>query len=142
MLGSAGDDTFIGGDGNDRATMGAGDDTFIWNPGDDNDVLDGQAGFDTMLFKGANVAESIDIFSNAGRATLFRNLASVTMDLDDVEAIDFKVLGGADTITVHDLSTTDVSEVNIDLAAFGGAGDGQADTSSSTPPRATMRSSS
>ena len=38
--------------------MGAGDDTFVWNPGDDNDTLEGQGGFDTMLFNGANVAES------------------------------------------------------------------------------------
>ena len=42
-----------GGDGNDTALMGAGDDTFAWNPGDDNDTLEGQAGFDTMLFNGA-----------------------------------------------------------------------------------------
>ena len=36
------------------ALMGAGDDTFVWNPGDDNDIVEGQAGFDTLLFNGAN----------------------------------------------------------------------------------------
>jgi len=25
------------------------------NPGDDNDIVEGQAGFDTMLFNGANI---------------------------------------------------------------------------------------
>ena len=50
------------------------------------------------------------------------------MDLNDVETIDFNALGGADNIVVNDLSGTDVSEVNIDLAAAGGAGDGAADT--------------
>ncbi len=59
------------------ALMGAGDDTFVWNPGDDNDTLEGQAGFDTMLFNGANVAENIDISANGGRVRFFRNIANV-----------------------------------------------------------------
>ena len=58
LIGSEGDDLINGGDGNDTALMGAGDDTFVWNPGDDNDTLEGQDGFDTMLFNGANVAET------------------------------------------------------------------------------------
>jgi Ca2+-binding RTX toxin-like protein len=124
LLGSEGDDLFNGGDGNDSAFMGAGDDVFTWNPGDDNDVLEGQAGTDTMLFNGANVAENIDIFANGGRAIFFRNVASVTMDLNDVERIDFNALGGADRIVVGDLSGTDVTEVSLDL----GAGDAQPDT--------------
>ncbi len=68
--------------------MGAGDDTFVWNPGDDNDTVDGQAGFDTLLFNGANIAENIDISANGGRARLTRDVANVTMDLNDVETID------------------------------------------------------
>ncbi len=60
FVGSEGDDLINGGDGNDTALMGAGDDTFVWNPGDDNDTIEGQDGFDTMLFNGANVAENID----------------------------------------------------------------------------------
>ena len=82
MLGSEGDDLFNGGDGDDMALMGAGDDTFVWNPGDDNDTLEGQAGFDTMLFNGANVAENIDISANGERVRFFRNIANVTMDLE------------------------------------------------------------
>jgi Ca2+-binding RTX toxin-like protein len=109
------------------ALMGAGDDTFVWNPGDDNDTLEGQDGFDTLLFNGANVAENIDIFANGGRAIFFRNVANVVMDQNDVESIDFRALGGADNIVVHDLTGTDVVEVDVDLAAAGGAGDGQAD---------------
>ena len=70
FLGSEGDDLFNGGDGDDTALMGAGDDTFVWNPGDDNDTLEGQDGFDTMLFNGANVAENIDISANGGRVAV------------------------------------------------------------------------
>jgi predicted ester cyclase len=129
LIGSEGSDLINGGDGNDTALMGAGDDTFVWNPGDDSDILEGQAGFDTMLFNGANVAESIDIAANGGRVRFFRNVANVTMDLNDVEGIDFNALGGADTIVVNDLTGTDVTAINLNLAAAGGlTGDGQPDT--------------
>ncbi|MDG3008156.1 beta strand repeat-containing protein [Paludisphaera mucosa] len=130
MLGSEGDDLINGGDGDDVALMGQGDDTFVWNPGDDNDTIEGQAGFDTMLFNGANIAENIDVSANGGRVRFFRNVANVTMDLNDTEAITFNALGGADNIVVNDLSGTDVTEVNLNLAgAIGGtAGDGSADT--------------
>ena len=127
FLGSEGGDLINGGDGDDVALMGAGDDTFVWNPGDDDDTLEGQAGADRMLFNGANVAENIDISPNGGRVLFFRNIASVTMDLNDVEGIDFNALGGADTIVVDDLSGTDVNEVNARLAASVGGGDGQPD---------------
>jgi Ca2+-binding RTX toxin-like protein len=114
-LGSVGVVLIFGGDGDDLALMGAGNDTFVWNPGDDNDTIEGQAGFDTLLFNGANVAENIDIFANGGRVIFFRNVASVTMDLNDVEGINFNALGGADTIVINDLSGTDVVEVNLNL---------------------------
>jgi Ca2+-binding RTX toxin-like protein len=127
FFGSEGNDQFNGGDGNDLALMGAGDDVFVWNPGDDNDTLEGQAGFDRMIFNGANIGENIDISANGGRVIFFRNIANVAMDLNDVESIDYNALGGADTIAVNDLSGTDVVEVNISLAASGGGGDASAD---------------
>ena len=126
FLGSQGDDLINGGDGNDVAFMGAGNDTFVWNPGDDNDTIEGQAGFDSMQFNGANVAENIDISANGGRVRFFRNVANVTMDLNDVEGIDFNALGGADVMVVHDLSGTDVTEISLNLVT-GGVGDGQPD---------------
>jgi Ca2+-binding RTX toxin-like protein len=124
ITGSKGDDLINGGDGNDIARMGAGNDTFVWNPGDDNDTVDGQAGADTLLFNGAIIAEKIDISANGGHARLTRDVANITMDLDNVETIDVQAKDGADLITVGDLSQTDVSEVKVDL----GGADGQADT--------------
>jgi Ca2+-binding RTX toxin-like protein len=128
FIGSEGNDLFNGGDGDDVALMGAGDDTFVWNPGDDNDVLEGQDGNDKMVFNGANISENIDISANGGRVLFFRNIASVVMDLNDVEGIDFNALGGTDNVVVHDLSGTDVTEININLALAGGAGDAAADS--------------
>ncbi len=129
LIGSASNDLMFGNDGNDLALMGAGNDTFVWNPGDDNDTVEGQAGTDTLLFNGANVGENIDISASGQRVRMFRDVANVTMDLDDVETIDFNAAGGADNIVVGDMSGTDLERVNIDLAAVigGSAGDGQSD---------------
>ena len=53
-----------------------------------------------------------------------RDVADIAMDVNGVEHIDFNALGGADNITVNDLSGTGVNQVNLDL----GANDGAADT--------------
>lgn len=116
MLGSEDNDLIVGGDGNDLALMNAGDDTFVWSPGDDDDILEGQGGFDEMIFNGANVAEQIDIFANGGRVFFTRDVANVVMDLDDVERISFLARGGADTILVDDLSGTDAVAIEVELA--------------------------
>ena len=49
-----------------------------------------------------------------------RDIANIVMDLNDVEAIGVNALGGADTITVNDLSGTDLNRVEPNL---GGADD-------------------
>jgi Ca2+-binding RTX toxin-like protein len=130
IKGSAGNDLVIGGRGSDVALLGAGNDTFVWNPGDGSDVVEGQAGFDTLQFNGANVSENIDISANGGRARLSRDVGNVVMDLNGIERINVVALGGADTITVNDLTGTDVKQVAVDLAGTPGSGqgDGQADT--------------
>ena len=55
--------------------------------------------------------------------------AAITMDTAGVERVDFNALGGADLVTVNDLSATEVTDVLVDLAGtLGGAsGDGQDD---------------
>jgi hypothetical protein len=108
---------------------GAGDDTFTWNPGDGSDTVEGQGGTDTMLFNGANVAEQVDLSANGNRLKFFRTQGNITMDTAGVERVDFNALGGADVVTVNDLTGTDVKSVTVDLAAaLGGvAGDGQSD---------------
>ena len=51
------------------------------------------------------------------------------MDTHGVENVDFNALGGADLVTVNDLTGTGVSSVDVDLAAVlgGSAGDGSGD---------------
>ncbi len=129
LIGGDGNDTIIGGRGNDVAFLGAGNDTFVWNPGDGSDMVEGQGGHDTLQFNGSNANENIDLSANGSRLRLFRDVGNVTMDVNGVEQVNVAALGGADTITVNDLSGTGVTDVNLDLAGTpGGTGDGQADT--------------
>jgi Ca2+-binding RTX toxin-like protein len=138
LTGGAGAETFRGGDGNDAvdggrgadtAYLGAGDDSFRWDPGDGSDVIEGQAGTDTMLFDGAAISDAVSISANGGRVTFFRNPANVTMDTKGVETFDFNALGGPDSVRVGDLTGTDVTQINVELAGTlgGGSADGIAD---------------
>jgi Ca2+-binding RTX toxin-like protein len=139
ILGSNGADVLRGGDGNDfidgdqgddTAQLGGGDDTFNWDPGDGSDLVEGQDGFDTLRFNGSGVNETIDISANGGRVEFFRDVATVNMDLNDVDRIEFNAGGGADNIRIHDLGGTDAQEVAINLSGTvgGSGGDGQVDT--------------
>jgi Ca2+-binding RTX toxin-like protein len=129
ITGSAANDLIVGGRGNDMLFGGAGDDTFVWNPGDGSDVVEGQGGRDTLQFNGSNVSENISLSANGSRVRLTRDVGNVTMAIHGVEQVNVAAVGGSDTLTVNDLSGTDVTDVNIDLAGTpgSGTGDGQAD---------------
>jgi Ca2+-binding RTX toxin-like protein len=129
LLGGNGNDSIDGNRGNDVALMGNGNDTFVWDPGDGSDTVEGQNGTDTMLFNGAGIAEQVDLTANGSRLRFHRDIANITMDTDGVERVDFNALGGADVVTVNDLTATDVEEFNVDLAgSLGGTtGDNAAD---------------
>jgi Ca2+-binding RTX toxin-like protein len=128
--GGDGNDIVDGGRGNDIAYLGSGNDTFQWDPGEGNDTIEGQEGSDTMLFNGAGVPEQVTLSDNGGRLKFDRAPGAVTMDTNDVEIVDFNALGGADNVTVEDLTGTDVTRVNVDLASTlgGNAPDGAVDT--------------
>ncbi len=137
LLGGAGADVLRGGDGNDTvdgnqgadvAILGTGDDRFVWDPGDGSDRVEGQDGHDAMQFNGSNAAEQFDVSANGSRVRFTRDVGAITMDLAGIEEIDLAALGGADRLTVNDVSGTDLSEIQPDLS--GGAGqidDGAAD---------------
>jgi hypothetical protein len=130
LIGGAGNDTIDGNGGNDLARMGTGDDTFVWDPGDGSDVVEGQRGADTMLFNGAGGDEQVELSANGKRLKFVRTQGNITMDTAGIESVDFNALGGADDVTVNDLTGTDVTSLNVDLAGtLGGAtGDGKADS--------------
>src|SRR5215208_7384019 len=84
-----------------------------------HDAVNGSAG-----------SESFEASPNGGRLRFTRNLGNIVMDVDGVEVVDLNTLANTDTLTVNDLTGTDVTEINTDLAGTigGAAGDGQADT--------------
>ena len=129
LLGGDANDTIDGNGGNDRTALGAGDDRFVWDPGDGSDTIDGEDGRDTMVFNGAGVADTVALSANGNRLRFFRNPANITMDTGGVEFVVFNALGGADNVTVNDLTGTDVTGVDFDLAGTLGSttGDGQTD---------------
>lgn len=136
LLGSNGNDALFGGDGNDFvdgqqgndvAFLGAGDDTSQWDPGDGSDVIEGQDGNDKLQFNGANINERFEVSANGKRIRFTRDIANIVMDLDGVENLDLVALGGADTVTVNDLSGTALRTVTTDLKVVGGSGDAAGD---------------
>ena len=129
LLGGDGNDFVFGDNGNDIALLGAGDDVFQWDPGDGNDTVEGQAGTDTMLFFGSNASENINIVGQRrARAASSATWPTSRWTSTTSRRIDFRALGGADNIVVGDLSGTDVTAVDLDLAGPDGGGDGAADT--------------
>jgi Ca2+-binding RTX toxin-like protein len=127
--GGSGNDLVDGGKGNDTAHLGAGNDTFRWDNGEGSDVIEGQDGSDTMVFNGAAIAENVTMTANGRRLTFFRVQGNVTMDTEGVEIVEDNTLGGADSVTVNDLTGTDVTQTNLDLAGTlgGSAADGAVD---------------
>jgi Ca2+-binding RTX toxin-like protein len=130
LVGGRGDDFVDGNGGVDTAFLGQGDDTFVWDPGDASDVVEGGAGFDKMVFNGSGGDEIMAATAASGRVSFTRNLGGIVMDLDDVEAIDVNALDGADSVTVNDVTGTDLRRVDVDLAAAlgGSTADTKADT--------------
>src|SRR5262249_38708191 len=129
LLGSPGADTITGGIGNDAVLLEAGNDTFLWNPGDGSDNVGGGPGTDAVILDGSNAAETVNISANGGRVFLSRDAGFlITMDLNDVERLDLNTEGQTDTVTINDLSGTDLKQINLNLASGLGGGDGAADS--------------
>ncbi len=128
FLGRSGNDAVDGNRGDDVGVLGSGNDSFRWDPGDGSDVVEGRSGTDTLDFNGAGVAENMSLSAEGRRAVFLRDVANIRMDMDGVERLDLTALGGADTLTVNDLTGTDFRRADVDLSAPTGGGDAQADT--------------
>ena len=136
LEGQGGDDTVNGMGGNDRIIFSASAGTN--QVGDGMDRIDGGAGNDLLEVYGSATGDhfTLSALSN-GHALLMQDDGSVNnADLVSVEHIDFTTAGedgvnssGSDTITVGDMTGTDVNLVTIDLAGPNlTSGDGKVDT--------------
>jgi Ca2+-binding RTX toxin-like protein len=123
LLGGLGDDVIDGNQGDDSGFLGDGADRFVWDPGDGSDIVEGQAGADTLAFNGAPGAEEFAVSANGGRVLFTRNVANILLDLDDVERIDTAALAGLDRFTVNDVTGTDLTALGVALGTDGSADD-------------------
>ncbi|MEO0539810.1 MAG: calcium-binding protein, partial [Cyanobacteria bacterium P01_A01_bin.105] len=136
-----GNDIVVGQTGNDVAFLGSGKDRFIWNNGDGSDFINGGAGYDTTQVNGADgPGDQFDLRAAHGQAIFNRlNLGLFTLTNEEVEAFKINGQGGDDTLTVGDLTGSDVRKVVFSggkgndvldaresttaIKAFGGNGD-------------------
>jgi len=128
VIGGTGADFVNGGVGTDVEVLGNGDDTAAWNPGEGNDTIDGGHGRDTLAFNGSDGDERMSLSANGQSAVFLRSPGNIRMDLDGVERLDLATFGGSDAVTIDDLSGTEVTTAEIDLAATNGSGDAAGDT--------------
>jgi Ca2+-binding RTX toxin-like protein len=116
-----GDDFVYGDQGNDVALLGSGDDLFQWDAGNGSDTVEGQEGSDRIVFYGSDDGETIDVSTSAGRAIVAWDAATVSSD--DIEALDLRLWGGADSIVLNELTGSDVTGIGLDLGRDHGAAD-------------------
>ena len=80
-----------------------------------------------MAFNGSNVGEQFEVSANGRRVRFTRDVGGIVMDTNGVEQIDLNALGGADRLTVNDVTGTDLNALQTNLAASQGGDDGAAD---------------
>jgi Ca2+-binding RTX toxin-like protein len=121
-IGTPGDDVLQPGPGDDTALLLNGNDRFIWNPGDGSDTVLGGRGADTLEFNGSEDLETFTVSGNDdGDVQLLRDVGNITMDLNQVDAIELNALDEDDVIDASALRASDV-----DLIVNGGTGDDRA----------------
>jgi Ca2+-binding RTX toxin-like protein len=122
LYGGTGNDTIIGGRGADTVFLGAGNDLYLWTAGDGSDTIDGEGDVDTVRATGSNDNESFSIFASGGKANLtrFLGISPSIFNLDEIERIEVRTLGGTDLVAVGKMTGTGVTSIAIDLAATAG----------------------
>src|SRR5262249_50243566 len=143
FIGGNGSDFVDGNGGSDTADLGTGNDTFRWDPGDGSDTIDGGTGTDTLDFRGANAAEVMELSpvgpgspcAATATSCFTRNLGGIVMSMNRVERLNLVAGGGADTITIDDMSGTGFRRADVDPTTLvdanfepTGAPDGLTDT--------------
>jgi hypothetical protein len=68
-----------------------------------------------VVFNGANVNEQMSLSPNGERSLFHRVQGNINMDMIRVEGLDLRALGGADTVTINDMSGTDFRRADVDL---------------------------
>ncbi|MCB0073272.1 MAG: hypothetical protein KDE20_17505, partial [Caldilineaceae bacterium] len=105
-----------GGTGLDNLFGGADSDTFIWTTGDGSDVIEGETGADIVSTTHTAGADTLTVGASGTRVTL--GDGTDTLSVAGVERLNVNAGGGTDvgdTVTINDLSGTEVQLVNLSV---------------------------
>ncbi len=130
LFGTSGADVQIAGEGDDFVDsqrgddviqLGAGDDIFSGEAGDGNDTVEAGDGSDALTLSGSSANEGVSAAPDGERLRFTRTAGSATdaINAGDVEALSFFSFGGADNVTLNDLSGTGVTRVDVSIFDFG-----------------------
>jgi Ca2+-binding RTX toxin-like protein len=103
LRGGANSDAIVGGRGGDDLEGGDSDDVITWNNGDGSDVMEGEAGFDTIEVNGAPAGDVFKVAAAAGGRARFdrTNLIPFSLDIATSERLDLNGLGGDDQFSAE-----------------------------------------
>lgn len=120
ISGGRGEDTLRGQGGNDQVNGGEGEDTIDFGgTGDGLDTIEGGEGSDTVVVRGTGAVDTFNIGQDAnGLLTVTQGSAVATIDTSTIQALTLNAAGGADQITVGDLTRVG----RIVMVLNGGAG--------------------
>mgnify|MGYP002629681965 CR=1 FL=1 len=128
ISGGEGSDVITGGGGDDIIDAGVGDDKVVWSAGDGNDTVDGGDGFDEMnLTLSSTQPASLSISADANGNVILVTDDGSTLTLDGIEDVVINAGSAGTSITIGDLTGTDIAQDT--LYFVGGAGDDALDAS-------------
>ncbi len=128
LSGGDGADIISGGGGDDVIDAGVGDDTVLWQAGDGNDTIDGGEGIDAVDLKlSDSLPGSLSISADAAGNVILLTEDGSQLTLDGVEDIVINAGNSGATITIGDLTGTDIAQDT--LYFVGGSGDDYVDAS-------------
>ena len=81
---------------------------FQWDPGDGSDTVEGGDGTDILLFNGSAASEIFEVSNVGGHVRFTRDIASIALDLDEVEELEVRALAGTDQLRPGDVTGTDL----------------------------------
>ncbi len=111
------------GAGDDAVQLGAGDDTVLQHEGDARDLIEGQAGLDTLRVLGTGQAEEFTVQAFGNRALFTRDTSAARADVAGVETAEVNAAAGGDLIDVGNLEGTGIVRVDADAGVADGARD-------------------
>jgi Ca2+-binding RTX toxin-like protein len=117
LSGTAGNDTVTGAGGADIISMLGGTDLSLWSLGDGSDVVEGGTGIDTARFSSTNGFFNVSA-SGSGKVFVAAGVGggAEIVSLNDVERLDLRLSAFYNSVTVGDLSGSDVTKVTVDFA--------------------------